>query len=331
MTGHRVNDPTQLLAQLEQARTVGANLIRSGHTPANPLLLMLADRLGFAVWEEIPLYHDTPQTFDVAMARGIPQQMLAEMTLRDFNRPSVLFHGLANESVGGTERKRALTTLATLDRALDGTRLLGQAAYGSQPADPTQAPLDVAGYTFYYGVFYGSDPAGGTAAALASAHAANPGKPIIALEFGRWSSGGDGPAAQARILSATYPQFTQRSDVLEDGYVAGAVWWTLDDFLTERPGISVESFGLFTPAGTQRPAAAVAARLFGQGAGRGAQQEIQPTITRSATANRTVDPLRDWRLIGYLGYGLLQSLAALAGLVLILSHRGGRAAMRTRR
>jgi beta-glucuronidase len=330
-TGHRVSDPTELLAQLEQARTIGANLVRSGHTPANPLLLMLADRLGFAVWEEIPLYHDTPQTFEVSMRRGIPQQMLAEMALRDFNRPSVLFHGLANESVGGTERTRALTTLASVDRDLDGTRLLGQAAYGSQPADATQAPLDVAGFTFYYGVFYGSDPAGSTATALEKAHRANPGKPIIALEYGRWSSGADGPSAQRRILSETYPQFVQRSDLADDGYVAGAVWWTLEDFLTERPGISVESFGLFTPEGAPRPAAGVASSLYGQGSGRGAEQRIEPTITRSATTDRIIDPLRDWRLIAYMGYGLLVALVALGGLVLVLSHRGGRAAAGSRR
>ena len=325
VTGHRISEASELLAQLDHARTVGADLIRSGHTPANPLLLMLADRLGFAVWEEIPLYHDTPLTFGVSMDRGIPQQMLREMALRDFNRPSVLFHGLANESVGGAEREQALATLAGIDRSVDGTRLLGQAAYGSQPTDATQAPLDVAGFTFYYGVFYGSDPAAETATALAAAHRANPGKPIIALEFGRWSSGADGPSAQRRILSATYPEFGRRSDVLTDGYVAGAVWWTLEDFLTERPGISVESFGLFTPLGTARPAASVAEHLFGLGSGRGAQQQIQSTITRGAATAQDLDPFRDWRLFGYLAYALAISLVVLGLLVLVLSHRGGRA------
>ena len=61
------------------------------------------------------------------------------------NHPSVLFHGLANESTGGIEREQALTTLHSLDRALDGTRLTGQAAYGSEPDDRTSRPLDVAG------------------------------------------------------------------------------------------------------------------------------------------------------------------------------------------
>ena len=55
----RISEVGDIVAQLDRARSVGAQLIRTGHTPANPLTLMLADRLGFAVWEEIPLYHYT--------------------------------------------------------------------------------------------------------------------------------------------------------------------------------------------------------------------------------------------------------------------------------
>ena len=155
--------PVQVRAQLEEARSVGARLIRTGHSPANPVLLDLADRLGFAIWEEIPLYHYTPQTFDIAMSRGIPQQMLREMALRDMNRPSVLFHGLANESTGEDERRNALRQLHDIDREIDGTRLTGQASYGFNPADRTSEPLDVNGFTSYHGVFYGSDPHADTA------------------------------------------------------------------------------------------------------------------------------------------------------------------------
>ncbi len=83
--------------------------------------------------------------------------MLREMALRDMNRPSVGFHGLANESTGLDERREALTTLHQIDRAIDGTRLTGR-SYGWQPTDETSTGLDVAGLTLYYGVFYGEDP-----------------------------------------------------------------------------------------------------------------------------------------------------------------------------
>ncbi len=39
---------TDALTLLRQARAVAATLIRPGHRPAPPALLMLADRLGFA-------------------------------------------------------------------------------------------------------------------------------------------------------------------------------------------------------------------------------------------------------------------------------------------
>src|SRR2546422_721980 len=103
--GGPVVTPEDILILLDKANASRIQLIRADHHPANPLLLMLADRLGYAIWEEIPLYHYTPATFAIAMDRGIPQQMLSEMDLRDMNQPSVLFHGLANESTGRLARQ----------------------------------------------------------------------------------------------------------------------------------------------------------------------------------------------------------------------------------
>ncbi len=322
VTGQRVHSTTTLLLQLDHARSVGADLIRTAHTPANPLLLMLADRLGFGVWEEIPLYHFTPLTFGITMGRGIPQQMLREMALRDMNHPSVLFHGLANESTGQAERTDALRTLHDVDRKIDGTRLTGQAAYGSDPADPTQAPLDVAGYTFYYGVFYGESAASGTERALGVAHRMNPGKPILALEFGRWSDGRNGLQLQQAIFTETYPAFERHADVRDDGFVGLATWWTLEDYLTMRPGIVVEHFGLYDAKGVGRPAASSATRAFAATAGEGAQLGIESSV-RSAR----VDVLSgtDWSLFIRVGYALVIAIGLLAVLLGVLLAGGGRA------
>jgi beta-glucuronidase len=311
--GHRVQDPAELLAQLDQARSVDAELLRAGHTPANPIMLLLADRLGFAVWEEIPLYHYTPLTFGVAMRRGIPQQMLREMALRDMNRPSVLFHGLANESTGSEERLEAMAALHDVDRAIDGTRLTGQAAYGSQPADPTHAPLDVAGFTFYHGVFYGDDAASGTAEALDIAREANPGKPVLALEFGRWADVEADRPIQRAVFQATFPQFLRRSAERADGFVGGAVWWTLRDYATMRPGILLEHFGLFDRDGSPRPAAEAAARAFVGEGGQGAEQMLQSDVRRADVAQPPAAGFP--RLLLMLGYGVLVS-SALIGLAL---------------
>jgi beta-glucuronidase len=321
VAAHRITDVDELMEQLNHARQVNANLIRAGHAPPNPLLLRLADRMGFAIWEEIPLYHYSPLTYGIAMRRGIPQQMLAEMALRDMNHASVLFHGLSNESTGAAERRAALQELHDIDREIDGTRLTGQAAYGSQPADTTQEPLDVAGYTFYYGVFYGADAADGTARALEQARAAFPDKPILALEFGRWTD--DQQALrQERIFRETFPAFARRS-ALVGGSVGAMVWWTLEDFTTMSPNIALERFGLFRPDGTRRPAAVAAADLFAADAGEGAAQEIESDARQIRASVSVSGP--DLRLLGLLAYGLLTSLGTMSVILLLLVRSGGRA------
>jgi beta-glucuronidase len=312
--GGPVTTPDDILILLEKANATNIQLIRADHHPGNPLLLMLADRLGYAIWEEIPLYHYTPDTFGIAMDRGIPQQMLAEMDLRDMNHPAVLFHGLANESTGGPERERALNTLHNLDRSIDGTRLTGQAAYGNQPDDTTSGPLDVAGYTMYYGVFYQPDALDGTARALAVAHRTFPRKPIMVLEYGRWSDTPGQQAEQQRILTATYDAIAPELAINPSGYVAGAIWWTLDDYWTQRPGVKIEHFGLFTPNGDPRPAGVQAAELFSGGAGQGARQRI----VSSATGAALPAAFQGTRLVGYLLYALILSLALPAAILLVL-------------
>lgn len=299
---------------LEKANTTNIQLIRADHHPANPLLLMLTDRLGYAIWEEIPLYHYTPETFGIAMDRGIPQQMLAEMDLRDMNHPSVLFHGLANESTGGVEREQALATLHDIDRSVDGTRLTGQASYGNQPDDTTSRALDVNGFTMYYGVFYEPDATPGTAHALEVAHKTFPRKPVFILEYGRWADTVGQQAEQRRILVDTYAAAAPQLDTSPSGYVAATVWWTLDDYWTQRPGVKIEHFGLFTPNGDPRPAGIAAADLFSGGAGQGARQKI----VSNAVGEPLQPAVQGLRFLGYLAYALVVSLAIPAIILLLL-------------
>jgi beta-galactosidase len=326
VVGGHVPTPAEVLAQLHEAQSVGARLIRTGHTPANPVLLDLADRMGFAVWEEIPLYHYTPQTFTIAMNRGIPQQMLREMALRDMNHPSVLFHGLANESTGEDERTSALTALRDVDRAIDGTRLTGQAAYGFAPGDQTSQPLDVAGYTFYYGVFYGtdpSDPSADTAAALETAHQTYPNKPVMILEFGNWADDPSRFAAQTQTFKRTADQLFGQRATRPGGYVSAAVWWSLDDYATLRPSIDVEHFGLFKPNGGRRPVADALDTAFHE-LPLGLEDVPVTPITAAARAMPADTDQSGWRLLGYLGFGLLSAFTALSIAFAFLVRRGGR-------
>jgi hypothetical protein len=236
------------------------------------------------------------------------------MDLRDMNHPSVLFHGLANESTGGAEREQALATLHNLDRSVDGTRLTGQAAYANQPDDRTSRPLDVAGYTSYFGVFYGSDAAAGTVHALQVAHATFPKKPIVILEFGRWSDNVAEQEEQRRILADTYQAVAPYLDDTTNGFVGATVWWTLDDYWTQRPGLKVEHFGLYAPNGDLRAAGRQAAELFSGGAGQGARNKIVST----AIGQPRQPALQSVRFLGYLAYALTMALTILAIILLVL-------------
>ncbi len=326
--GTAVQEPGDVLDELRDAAAVGADLLRTGHQPGDPTMLLLADRLGFAVWEEIPLYHATPFIFEATMARGIPQQMLREMALRDMNRPSVLFHGFANESTGEEERADALAELHEVDRAIDGTRLTGQAAYGWNPVDATNAPLDVAGFTFYYGVFYGTDPGPDTRRALRAASTAQPDKPIMILEFGRWADTPSDEARQRVILEETYAAIEQFRADEPTGFVSAASWWTLHDFATQIAGIGVEDFGLYRADGSLRPAGELATESFGAPAGRGTALGLEPEIDRPRA--QSTERRGDWALAGYLAYGLGFALVAMSLATVVLTRRGGRAVGRSR-
>jgi beta-galactosidase len=311
------------LDALQRARSVNADFIRADHHPANPLLLELADRMGFAVWEEIPLYHYTPETFRIAMDRGVPQQLLSEMALRDMNHPSVLFHGLANESTGGSDRASALVSLRDLDRRLDGTRLTGQAAYGSDAQDATSTDLDVAGYTFYPGVFYGGPlDAAVIGATLDRFHARYPRKPVMILEFGRWADSPGEEPEQRRVFDVTYAQLSQRFDTLPGGFLGSAVWWTLDDYWTQRPGIDVEHFGLLRPDGSPREVAAAAATAYAADSTLAPRGPVQRVVSGGVGA-RAGRPGASRQLVGLVGYALALPtlLLGLAAIVLLASGR----------
>jgi len=317
--GGPATDIADAMDVLRRVHDVGADLIRTGHHPPNPVLLSLADRLGFAVWEEIPLYHYTPETFQVAIDRGVAQQMLAEMALRDMNHASVLFHGLANESTGGGERASALVTLRDLDRRLDGTRLTGQAAYASDTADDTSADLDVAGYTFYYGVFYGGPLNGpAIARALDRLHERYPRKPLMILEFGRWADSPAEEPEQTRVFEVTDGQLAQRFDTLPSGYVGAAVWWTLDDYWTQRPGIQVEHFGLYRPDGTLRPVGVLVGQAYAADAGP-AQRPPNARVVSGGVGVGAGRPGASRQLVGLVAYAVALPALLLGAVVLLLA------------
>src|SRR5207249_3569557 len=91
-----------------------------------------------------------------------------------------------------------------------------------------------------------------------------PHKPVMVLEFGDWLPFGGSEDAQRQAFRKTYPAFASNLDIFPAGYVGSAVWWSLQDYWTDVPGIVVERFGLFRPDGGIRAVGVDAQTSFGR-------------------------------------------------------------------
>jgi beta-glucuronidase len=181
--GRRAHSRADAERLLEEARQLGANFLRLAHYPYSEHLVRLADRMGFLLWQELPVY----QGIDFADPgmRNKLDAMLAEMIARDRNRASVAFWGIANETSPGSARNDTLAALAEQSRELDPTRLVSAAFYAPSfdgdtlaVRDPLIASLDVVGVNEYFG-WYTPWPVEPEQAVWAPF-----GKPLLITEFG---------------------------------------------------------------------------------------------------------------------------------------------------
>ncbi|TCW32615.1 Ig-like protein group 2 [Thermohydrogenium kirishiense] len=238
--GPSMNDEEQYRDFQVIKNTLNANFVRTGHFPANKTSYIYTDRLGIAVWQEIPVYWFSGDAFTTQINRGIARQIFEEMIYSNYNRPSVWFDGTCNESGGQLSRVNYIADLKNIAMIIDGTRLIGQSAAGSDATDDSHRSADVIGMTMYDGVFYGSNAYNDTIDTLTKMHNKFPDKPIIVTEYGYWSSDDDSTAMkQYEIFNSTFNAFAKLSNVKEDGtpnqdgFLSGAAWWCAFDWYTE--------------------------------------------------------------------------------------------------
>jgi beta-glucuronidase len=264
-----------IASDLKKIKTLNVALLRTAHYPNHPYTYMMADRLGLAILEEIPVWwFDTDQAWLIQNGlRHIHTQMFREMVFRDYNRPSVLFWSTCNECMAVTGRQQFIADVnAELDGQYPDGRLVTESAAADRPgpSDPTQASCDIASWTMYFGIFHGGTYYDGTRQFLLNAHASQPGKPVMDTEFGYWSGeNGSTEQTQLVVLDSTFMAFRgaaavdSSGAVNPSGFLAATTWWTAFDWYTCQQPAGYESMGVFhMDRATPKPVAAALARTY---------------------------------------------------------------------
>ncbi len=236
---------------------LNAMFLRTAHYPNSPYTYLLADRLGIAILEEIPVwwFDETDAWIKQDALRHIHEQMWREMVFRDRNRPSILFWSTCNECLDQTNRGKYIERLNTeLDTKYPDGRFVTESAAADRPgpADPTQVSCDVAGWTMYFGIFHGGTYYGGTKDFLQQAHTNYPAKPIIDTEFGYWSTEDMASAAQqVTVFDSTFAAFSEFATVDSNGIyhpdrpLAAATWWCIFDWCTIQQATGAQTMGVY--------------------------------------------------------------------------------------
>lgn len=230
----RIVDDFTTIADLD------VNLVRTAHYPNHIETFIALDRFGIPSMSEIPLWQFETEHYAVQERRGISYQMWREMILSSYNRPSIVMWSTQNESKDITLRKHYNEQLVNETKTIypDG-RLLTQSSAADQPGfhDPSMEPLDVAGWTMYFGIFHGSTPYEGTKHFVEEASKAWPNKPIINTEYGIWSNADESNLEkQVEIYRDVQLALLEKATVApngslnSNGYVAAIDYWTAFDW-----------------------------------------------------------------------------------------------------
>lgn len=169
---------------LDWAKELGCNFIRLAHYPQNENTIKLAEKMGFMMWEEIPVWQGI--AFKDSVILGKAKKMLHDMIDRDKNRCGIIIWSLSNETAPSQERNDVLINMAASARLADPTRLISSAfdhfSYKNNHViieDTLSKYLDVMAVNKYFG-WYAKWPAEPGNVIWESSF----NKPMIVSEFG---------------------------------------------------------------------------------------------------------------------------------------------------
>ena len=164
-------------------KELGANTIRLAHYQHSQDFYGACDRLGFAVWAEIPFISVFKSGKD---AHEHCRRELTELIVQNYNHPSIMFWGISNEIlIGGISQELVDChhDLQRLCKELDPTRLTTIAHVSFTPVSgPMHHITDVESYNHYFGWYGGKIE--DNAPWLDKFHADNPDICIGVSEYG---------------------------------------------------------------------------------------------------------------------------------------------------
>lgn len=133
-------------------RQIGANTVRLAHYQHDAYFYQLCDKLGFAVWAEVP-FISALIPGEKAHANILSQ--MKELIAQCYNHPSIVVWGIGNEiTIRGNSEEiyRNLCDLNALAKAMDPHRLTTIAHLTRLPAtDPQVQITDIQSYNHYQG------------------------------------------------------------------------------------------------------------------------------------------------------------------------------------
>ena len=259
-TSRRCNSAKDADTLLSWARQLGCNFIRLAHYPHNEHAVREAERQGFLLWSEIPVYWTISWKNENTYANA--ERQLTDMIRRDHNRAAIIIWSLANETPHSEARDQFLGRLAKTARSLDNTRLIsmamevtGASNYVNRLQDNMNQYVDVVSFNQYIGWYRDVNDAPKMKWEIPYE------KPVIISEFGGGAKAGLHGDKEQRwteeFQENLYRENLAMLDKIEG--LAGTCPWVLKDFRSPRrplPGIQ-DGFnrkGLFSDQGKRKKA-----------------------------------------------------------------------------
>jgi beta-glucuronidase len=245
---------TAMAADYNDIKLLNEVLSRPVHYPQNEFILDYADRQGILLIPEVPAWQLTQQQMNDQQIRDLEKQQISEMIIAGFNHPSVWAWSIGNEIESDTSSGTAFVEdMVNYVKVLDPTRPVGFASnrLGSRTYFEATTFSDFVLMNQYFGSWAG--PKQGLSPALDRIHQTWPDKVVIISEYGfepHWNSHWGPPTSTLKsdeyyfILDGT-PSDSEAADVIRrqliteqmdifrsKPYVAGAIFWTYQDYRT---------------------------------------------------------------------------------------------------